>query len=64
MSELRAFSETALTTRDLLEGLALADNMGDVNDYLPWIADAFGEARPEWDDLKRRFVFPWERTDD
>ena len=49
--------------RNLLTGLALADHIGDVNNYLPWLADALGEERPEWNDHYDRYVFPWEHKD-
>ena len=60
MRQPKPFSETTLTVHNLLSGIALADHMGDVNDYLPWLADALNEPRPEWSDEINRYVFPWE----
>ncbi len=49
--------------REILTGLALADHMGDVNDYLPMLADLLDEPLPNWSDEFNRYVFPWEKEE-
>ncbi len=46
--------------QNIIVGIALSDHMGDVNEYLPELADALGLERPEWNDKYERYVFPWE----
>ena len=60
MANPRPLSETTLTSKNVITGIALADHMGDVNNYLPWLADALELDRPEWSDEFNRYVFPWE----
>ena len=60
----KPLSETNLTPRQLLTGIAMAEHMGDVNDYVPWLADALGEDRPTWNDENNLYVFPWESNEE
>ena len=46
--------------RDILTGIALADHMGDVNYYLPVLAELLDEKKPVWSDEFNRMVFDWE----
>jgi len=46
--------------RCILVGLALSENMGDVNDELPRLAEELDLPTPVWSDRHSRFVFPWE----
>lgn len=50
--------------RDVLTGLALADHVGDVNNELPQLALALGITRPEWSDLRGRYLWRWDLDDD
>ena len=47
-----------------LSGLALAENMGDVNSYLPLLAAELGEPAPLWSERYSRFVWAWEDDPD
>lgn len=46
--------------RHILTGIALADHMGDVNSYLPALAELLGEKKPVWSDEMNRMIFDWE----
>lgn len=60
----KPLSETSLTARNILAGLSLAEHQGDVNGYLPWLADAMGEPRPRWSEGLSRYVWPWEEWEE
>ncbi len=49
-----------LKGREILTGLALADHMGDVNNYLPDLAELLGEEKPVYSETWDRMIFDWE----
>ena len=49
-----------LKGRSILTGLSVADNMGDVNDYLPDLAELLGEKKPVFSEKWDRMIFDWE----
>jgi hypothetical protein len=49
--------------QSILTSLALAENMGDVNDVLPRLCRLLNLPEPEWSDDLMRFVMAWEEPD-
>lgn len=45
--------------RQIVGGLALADHLGDVNDYLPDLCRLLGLPEPEWDDDYEGYRMAW-----
>lgn len=47
--------------KEVLLGLALAENIGDVNDEIPALCALFDLPVPAWSDDLMRYVMAWEK---
>lgn len=57
-------AEVIVARRNILVGLALSEHMGDVNDYLPRLAELLDEEKPIWCEGCDRYVWRFEENFD
>ena len=49
-----------LSIKEILEGLAVAENQGDISDYIKILCKTVGFKEPLWHQGKHHMVFEWE----